>query len=134
MIRMNNHYSGNCGMDGRSNSTPTKLLANPLYPLNINPNVTGQIVPQSLCPIGLPGPLMGGNNLNLQSVANLTASSLNSFVYSPFGILSILTPPSRIILNFVVHFFQPTSNNVTHVPGLDRKFIEKRLDMGIIIF
>lgn len=47
------------------------------------------------------------------SVTNLTASSLNSLVYAPLGILSISTPPSLLIINLGVHLFQPTtgSNN-----------------------
>jgi hypothetical protein len=44
------------------------------------------------------------------SVAIFTASSRNSFVYRPFGTLSIFTPPSwSFYLNIGVHFFQPAT-------------------------
>ena len=50
------------------------------------------------------------------SITSFTASCLNSFVYFPYGILSILTPPlSYFTSTFGVHFFQLTSVYVLQI-------------------
>ena len=54
--------------------------------------------------------------VNPCSTTNFTASSRSSFVYTAFGILSMLTPPSCILHHLCVHSKHLTSVHRRHCP------------------